>query len=65
LYTRQTQDIAASNFYRPRDPLAKAKYEARFPPTTLFTIDEVFGGWQKAEQIHFAKGGIFEKIRSN
>ncbi len=65
LYTHQAQDTAARHYYRPRDPLAKAKYEAQFPPTTLFTIDEVFGGWRKAEQVHFAKGGIFEQIRSN
>jgi sulfate/thiosulfate transport system substrate-binding protein len=56
LYTHQAQDIAASHFYRPGDPLTKAKYAARFQTTGLFTIDEVFGGWRKAEQKHFAKG---------
>jgi len=65
LYTHQAQDISASHFYRPGDPLTKAKYAARFQTTGLFTIDEVFGGWRKAEQKHFAKGGLFDQIRSN
>ena len=65
LYTRQAQDIAARHYYRPRDPLTNAKYGAQFPPLALFTIDEVFGGWRKVEQIHFAKGRFFEQIQSN
>lgn len=65
LYTYQAQDIAARHYYRPRDPVTNTKYGAWFPSTELFTIDEVFGGWRKAEQIHFAKGGLFDQIQTN
>lgn len=65
LYTPQAQEIAGSNFYRPRDAQAAAKYANQFPALELFTIDDVFGGWQQAEKIHFAKGGIFERLQGN
>ncbi len=65
LYTHQAQEIAARHYYRPRDPFISAKYAAQFPSTELFTIDEVFGGWRKAEQMHFARGGLFDQIRGN
>ena len=62
LYTPEGQHIAAKNFYRPRDAQVAAKYENTFPKLKLFTIDEVFGGWGKAQKEHFANGGTFDQI---
>jgi len=61
-YTPEAQEIAAKNFYRPIDPKVAAKYEKQFPKVNLFTIDEQFGGWQKAQKAHFADGGVFDQI---
>ena len=62
LYSDEGQDIAGRNYYRPRDGKAVAKYAKTFSKVNLFTIDEVFGGWQKAQRTHFADGGVFDKI---
>ena len=62
LRTPEGQEIAARRFYRPRNPAVAAKYKAQFPNVSLFTIDAVFGGWAKAQKIHFADGGIFDQI---
>jgi sulfate/thiosulfate transport system substrate-binding protein len=62
LYTEQGQEIAAANYYRPRSATALAKYKRYFPALELFTIDEVFGGWAKAQKLHFDDGGEFDKI---
>ena len=62
LYTPTGQEIAAKHFYRPRDPKVAAKYDAQFPKVNLFTIDEVFGGWKKAQETHFADGATFDQI---
>jgi sulfate/thiosulfate transport system substrate-binding protein len=62
LYSPEGQDIAGANWYRPIDPKAAAKYEKQFPKVNLFKIDEVFGGWAKAQKEHFADGGIFDQI---
>jgi sulfate transport system substrate-binding protein len=62
LYSPEGQEIAAKNFYRPRLEAVRAKYSQRFPPVPTFTIDEVFGGWTKAQSTHFADGGIFDQI---
>ena len=62
LYSPEGQEIAAKHHYRPRTPEVLAKYAAKFPKITLFTIDEAFGGWTKAQQTHFDDGGIFDKI---
>jgi sulfate/thiosulfate transport system substrate-binding protein len=64
-YTREGQEIAARNSYRPRDPEIAQDYESSFAKVDLFTIDEVFGGWAKAQQDHFAEGGIFDQIYKN
>jgi len=64
LYSKEGQDIAAKNFYRPRDPEILAKYGKQFKALNLFTIDEVFGGWNKAHATHFADGGAFDQIYS-
>ncbi len=62
LYSEEGQDIVARNYYRPRSATASAKYAAQYPAVKTFTIDEVFGGWQKAQKIHFADGGVFDQI---
>jgi len=62
LYSAEGQDIAARNFYRPRMPEVAARYAGQFPGIQLFTIDELFGGWTKAQAAHFADGGIFDQI---
>ncbi|MEO6688570.1 MAG: sulfate ABC transporter substrate-binding protein [Dokdonella sp.] len=62
LYTPQGQEIAAKNGYRPRDSAIAARYAEKFPQLPLFTVDETFGGWQKAQATHFADGGTFDQI---
>ena len=62
LYSEEGQDIAGKNFYRPTDPKIAAKYATRFPKVSLFRIDDVFGGWQKAQKTHFADGDVFDQI---
>lgn len=62
LYSDEGQDIAARHFYRPRLASAAAKYAGQFPQANLFTINELFGGWQKAQKTHFSDGGIFDQI---
>jgi sulfate/thiosulfate transport system substrate-binding protein len=62
LYTPEGQEIAAQSYYRPRNTNVAAKYGAKFPQVQLFTIDQVFGGWTKAQKTHFADGGVFDQI---
>ena len=62
LYSPQGQEIIGQNHYRPIDPAAAAKYAKQFPTLKLFTIDEAFGGWTKAQKTHFADGGVFDQI---
>lgn len=62
LYSPEGQTIAAKNYYRPRDPAVAARFAKEFPQLKLFTIDDVFGGWTKAQQVHFATGGVFDEI---
>lgn len=62
LYSEEGQEIAAKHYYRPRMASVAAKHAAAFPKVTLFTIDELFGGWQKAQKTHFSDGGIFDQI---
>jgi sulfate transport system substrate-binding protein len=64
-YTSEGQEIAARNFYRPRDAETARKFEGSFAKVELFTIDELFGGWTKAQSAHFADGGIFDEIYKN
>ncbi|HEY2084343.1 MAG TPA: sulfate ABC transporter substrate-binding protein [Verrucomicrobiae bacterium] len=63
LYSPEGQEIAAKNFYRPRSEAVAKKYADKFPKLTLFTIDEVFGGWQKAQKTHFDNDGTFDQIQ--
>jgi len=62
LYSPEGQDIAAKHFYRPRLASVAAQYASQFPKIKLFTVDELFGGWQKAQKTYFADGGIFDQI---
>lgn len=62
LYGPEGQELAAANYYRPRDPKVAAKYAGKFAKVKLFTIDQVFGGWAKAQKIHFDDGGVFDQI---
>jgi sulfate transport system substrate-binding protein len=62
LYSPEGQDIAGKNYYRPRNAEAAAKWAKNFAPIKLFTIDEKFGGWAKAQKTHFDDGGVFDSI---
>ncbi|MGC3957871.1 MAG: sulfate ABC transporter substrate-binding protein [Verrucomicrobiota bacterium] len=62
LYSEEGQEIAGKHFYRPRKETALAKYGSQFAKVELFTIDEVFGGWKKAQDTHFNDGGVFDQI---
>jgi sulfate transport system substrate-binding protein len=62
LYSPEGQALVAKHYYRPRDPAVAARYAAQFPKLALFTIDEVFGGWAKAQPAHFGDGGVFDQI---
>ena len=62
LYSPEGQDIAGKHYYRPRDAKAAEKYKSQFSNVALFTIDEVFGGWAKATEVHFKDGGVFDQI---
>lgn len=62
LYTPEAQELIAKNYYRPIDPKVAAKFASQFSKVKLFKIDEVFGGWQKAQKTHFSDGGVFDQI---
>ncbi|HKE49154.1 MAG TPA: sulfate ABC transporter substrate-binding protein [Rhodanobacteraceae bacterium] len=62
LYSPEGQEIVARDGYRPRDPTIAARYAKKFPDLPLFTVDEAFGGWQKAQATHFADGATFDQI---
>lgn len=62
LYSNEGQDIAGKHYYRPTNPKYVEKYAKQFPKVNLFKIDDVFGGWQKAQKDHFSDGGTFDQI---
>lgn len=62
LYSPKGQELAAKYYFRPRDQKAAAKYAKQFPKIQTFTIDEVFGGWAKAQKTHFINGAIYDQI---
>jgi sulfate/thiosulfate-binding protein len=62
LYSDEGQEIAAKNYYRPVSEKTAKKYAAQYPKVKLFTIEEVAGGWAKAQKAHFADGGVFDQI---
>ncbi|MDQ3000387.1 MAG: sulfate ABC transporter substrate-binding protein [Fibrobacterota bacterium] len=63
LASPEGQDIVGKHFFRPQEEKAAAKYAAQFPKVELFTIDAVFGGWQKAHKVHFADKGVYDRIQ--
>lgn len=62
LYTDEAQDLIGKHFYRPTSERAAKKYAGQFAKVNLFKIDEVFGGWSKAQKEHFSDGGVFDQI---
>jgi len=62
LYSDEGQEIAGKNFYRPINEKIKAKYEKALPKIALFTIEQAFGGWDKAAKDHFSDGAIYDQI---
>jgi sulfate transport system substrate-binding protein len=62
LYTEQAQEIGAQKYFRPQLKSVVDKYAKQFPQVKLFTVNEVFGGWQKAQKTHFDNGGVFDQI---
>lgn len=62
LYSKEAQELAAKHYYRPRDQDVLAKYGKQFAQLKLFTIDDAFGGWTKAQTTHFSDGGVFDQI---
>ena len=62
LYSVPGQELAAKHFYRPRNAEVAASHANQFPKIELFTVDKVFGGWNKAQKVHFADGGVFDQI---
>ncbi len=62
LYSDEGQEIAAKNFYRPRNDKIAAKYAGQFAQLKLVTVDAEFGGWQKAQKTFFSGGGVFDQI---
>ncbi|ADL50296.1 sulfate ABC transporter substrate-binding protein [Clostridium cellulovorans] len=64
LYSDEGQEIIAKNYYRPRNSKIAEKYKNTFKDVKLFTVDDTFGGWTKAQATHFADGGVFDEIYS-
>jgi sulfate transport system substrate-binding protein len=62
LYTPDAQEIIARNYFRPRNAQIRSKYQSQFKSVPLFTIDRNFGGWAKAQALHFNDGGLFDQI---
>ena len=62
LYSDAGQELAAKYYFRPKSRAALDKFPDRFKPLDLFTVNEIAGGWQQAQQKHFADGGIFDQI---
>jgi sulfate/thiosulfate transport system substrate-binding protein len=62
LFSDTAQVLAAKHYFRPRSERALVAFPGRFPEARLFTIDEAFGGWRRAQAEHFGDGGIFDQI---
>jgi sulfate/thiosulfate-binding protein len=62
LYSDEGQEIAAKHYFRPRNQTVAKKYDNVFPKIKLFTVDQMFGGWKKAQATHFDDGGVFDQI---
>ena len=64
LYTPAAQEVIARHHFRPQEKEIAAKYKTKFPEVKTFTVDELFGGWDKAHRAHFAAGGTLDKVQS-
>ena len=62
LYSPVAQEIIGKHHYRPVDPNAQARFAAAFKQIPMVTVDQAFGGWKKAQAVHFADGGLFDQI---
>ena len=62
LYSDAGQELAGKHYYRPTNEKIAAKYASQFPKLKLLTVDEIAGGWTKAQKTHFADGGTFDQI---
>jgi len=62
LYDDAGQEIAAKHHLRPRSAKVLAQYAKAFPKLNTFTVDEVFGGWKKAQKDHFDDGGLYDQV---
>ncbi|HSB36085.1 MAG TPA: sulfate transporter subunit, partial [Thermoanaerobaculia bacterium] len=62
LLSPEGQELAAKHHFRPRLPDVAKRWSSKFPAVELFTIDELFGGWEAAHRVHFADGGVFDRI---
>lgn len=62
LYSPLAQDIIGKHFFRPREAAAAKKYAGQFKQIPLVTVDKAFGGWKKAQKVHFSDGGVFDQI---
>jgi len=62
LWSDEGQELAAKHSLRPRSAKVLAKYAKQFPKLQLFTVDELFGGWKKAQKEHFDDGGLYDQI---
>lgn len=65
LYSEAGQEILAQNYNRVHHPKVLEKYKAQFPTLRLVTIEAVFGGWEQANKVHFAEGGILDQVFVN
>jgi ABC-type sulfate transport system substrate-binding protein len=64
LYTDSAQAIGAKHFFRPTGPRSLAKFGGNFAKVPQFTVDQLFGGWARAQKTHFADGGVFDQVYS-
>ncbi len=62
LYSSEGQSIAARHYYRPRDSKVLEGRASPLPKVHLFTLEEIFGSWSKAQKEHFSEGGSFDRI---
>ena len=62
LYTPEMQDVAARHGFRPSNPAVAERFAAQFPPIEMFTVDDMFGGWARVQDVHFGEGGVFDQI---
>lgn len=65
LFGEEGQELAARHFFRPKNEAILARYATRYQPLQLFTVNDVAGSWERAQNVHFADGGIFDQIEQH